>query len=78
VLLTPSVQSRFLRGVKVEGAGTAEVGALLLRFVRVKNVALQRSARVSEEAAFSAVKALLVYVRAGVGVVVPCPLRVSA
>jgi hypothetical protein len=44
VFLATAMARSLLRGVKVEGTSTAKIGALLLRFVRVKHVALQGDA----------------------------------
>jgi hypothetical protein len=73
VLLTTTMQCSFLRGIKFEGASAAKVGALLLRFVRVKHVALQRGAGVSYKVAVGTAEALLVSVGTSARVVMTGP-----
>jgi hypothetical protein len=71
MLLTTTMQRSFLRGIKFEGAGAAKVSAFLLRFVRVKHVALQRGAGVPYKVAIGTAEALLVNVGTSAGVVMP-------
>jgi len=71
------MQRSFLRRIKFEGASAAKVGALLLRFVRVKHVALQRGAGIPYKVAIGTAEALLVSVGTSAGVVMPGPQDMS-
>jgi hypothetical protein len=78
MLLTAAMQCSFLRGMKFEGASAAKVGALVLRFVRVKHVALQRGAGVSYKVAVGTAEAFLVSVGTSAWVVMTGPHDMSS